>query len=71
MADLFTALEPFMAGIMSIINTLLVPTDGTGVTDWAAITPIQTLAWFGLIMLFVPVVFGLIMMIVRAGRGAR
>jgi|GEM_PF-5869945 len=67
MAALFTELMVFMTGLLGVINALLVPVDGTGAVDWTAITPVQTLIWFGLVFLFVGPLFGLIVRMIRAG----
>ena len=61
--DLFTLLVSFFGGLLSLINTLLVP------TSWTAISGIQMLIWFGLVFLFVGPVFGLIIRMVRSGSG--
>lgn len=59
-----------MAGIMGVINALLVPMDTTGVVDWTNITAVQILIWFGLVFMFVPLVFGFIVKMIRSGKGA-
>jgi len=66
-ATFWTTISDFMAGILTLLNALLVPTDGTGVVDWTAITPVQILMWFGLTFLFVGPLFGLIVRMVKAG----
>lgn len=68
--NFWTAVEDFMAGIMGVINALLVPMDTTGVVDWTNITAVQILIWFGLVFMFVPLVFGFIVKMIRSGKGA-
>lgn len=65
--EFWTAISDFMTGLLGVINALLVPTDGTGVVDWTAITPVQILIWFGLVFLFVGPLFGFIVRMIRAG----
>jgi hypothetical protein len=66
-AAFWTAVENFMAGVLGVINALLVPMDTTGVVDWTAITPVQILIWFGLVFLFVGPLFAFIVRMIRAG----
>jgi hypothetical protein len=69
-SDFWTKIEDFMAGIMGVINALLVPMDTTGVVDWTNITAVQIMIWFGLVFMFVPLVFGFIVKMIRSGKGA-
>jgi hypothetical protein len=72
-ADLFTQLTEFMTGILSMLNMLLLPTDGTGAVDWTLIPqqPVKILIWFGLAFPFVGGLFSLIRrMASGAGRRA-
>lgn len=68
--NFWTAVENFMAGIMGVINALLVPMDTTGVVDWTELTAVQIMIWFGLVFMFVPLVFGFIVKMIRSGKGA-
>lgn len=61
------AISAFMSGILQVLNSLLVPMDGTGVVDWTLITPVQILIWFGLVFLFVGPLFGFIIRMIKSG----
>jgi hypothetical protein len=68
MADLFAAVEVFLAGVMGIVEIFLLPLDGTGAVDWTLLPqqPLKLMIWFALIFAFVPTVFGFILRAVRA-----
>jgi hypothetical protein len=72
MADLFTAVQEFMAGVISILNVFLLPTDATGVVDWTLLPqePLKLMIWFALIFAFVPTIFGFLMRAIRSARGS-
>jgi hypothetical protein len=69
MADLFTQLAVFFEGLISMLNTLLIPTDATGTVDWTLIPqqPVKILIWFGLVFPFIGLLFGLIRRMASAG----
>jgi hypothetical protein len=73
MADLFTAVQEFMAGVISILNVFLLPTDpATGAVDWTLLPnePLKLMIWFALIFAFVPTIFGFLMRAIRSARGS-
>jgi hypothetical protein len=65
--NFWDAISAFMTGILQVLNSLLVPMDGTGVVDWTLITPVQILIWFGLVFLFVGPLFGFIIRMIKSG----
>jgi len=72
MADLFTAVQEFMAGVITILNVFLLPTDATGAVDWTLLPqePLKLMIWFALIFAFVPTIFGFLMRAIRSARGS-
>jgi hypothetical protein len=73
MADLFTAVQTFLEGILTILNVFLLPIDPvTDTVDWTLLPsePLKLMIWFALIFAFVPVVFGFILRAVRTARSS-
>lgn len=72
MADLFTAVQDFLAGVITILNTFLLPTDPTGAVDWTLLPnePLKLMIWFALIFAFVPTIYGFLMRAIRTARGS-
>jgi hypothetical protein len=73
MADLFTAVQDFLAGVMTILNVFLLPTDpATGAVDWTLLPnePLKLMIWFALIFAFVPTIFGFILRAVKSSRSS-
>jgi hypothetical protein len=69
MADLFTAVQTFLEGILTILNVFLLPIDPvTDTVDWTLLPsePLKLMIWFALIFAFVPAVFGFVLRAVRS-----
>jgi len=72
MGDLFAGVTDFLQGVISILHSLIVPTDpATGAVDWTLLAgdPIKLMIWFALIFGFVPLVFNFILDAIRSARG--
>jgi hypothetical protein len=72
MADLFAAVETFLAGIMQILNVFLLPIDpATGAIDWTLLPgePLKLVVWFALTFAFVPLVYSFLLRAIQSARG--
>jgi hypothetical protein len=72
MGDLFAGVTEFLQGVISILHSLIVPTDpATGAVDWTLLTgdPIKLMIWFALIFAFVPMIYNFLLNTIQGARG--
>lgn len=56
MSDLFSHIIAFLAGLLDLLNLILLPTTPAGLVDWSLLPqqPLKLVTWSALLFLFVP-----------------